>query len=119
MLFMASGCSESDKRVVVARSNDQIIGLWKGDPYVTQLGSSVETFCFRADGSVQVSNATDAGILENHGVYRLKGTITRVIVFTWASGLSANAEFVVDGDSLILKPIRGIARKYRRLKSDC
>jgi len=83
-------------------------------PFMTQLGSSVETYCFRADGTMIVSASTQAGPVSNQGKYRLEG---QRLVMTWASGGAAAGRAELRGDLLLLTPPRGEPRHYKRSRA--
>jgi hypothetical protein len=99
-----------------------LVGLWESEQFDTQLGPTTETFCFRADGSVWVSNRSAGGVLENNGTYVvMDGDPHSTIVFTWGSGASARAELSVDAQSkrLFLKATPRKSREYRKLSAGC
>lgn len=95
----------------------QIVGSWESAPFTTQLGSAVETFCFRRDNTVSVKNATQAGLLENHGTYEFNGSR---LVLRWSTGSSAAADVRLREDTLSLKSERGEWRHYKKTeRGDC
>lgn len=98
-----------------ADSSNLLVGAWQGEPRETQLGSSVETFCFRKDGTVNVKNVTQAGLIENYGMYSLDGTQLNL---TWTTGSSATVETQLRSNVLLLKSIGGWQR-YKRIESGC
>jgi hypothetical protein len=51
----------------------QLIGSWKGEPYESQLGKSVNSICFHADGTVESVIDTQAGPILAKGTYKVSG----------------------------------------------
>ena len=94
---------------------DRLVGAWRSEPDETQLGLSVETFCFRNDGTVNVTNMTQAGLLENHGAYSFDGARLSLV---WTSGTSATAEAQLRSNVLLIKSKRGW-RRYRKIETAC
>ena len=94
----------------VANSN-ALVGLWRSNAFEGQLGSSVESFCFGADGTVTTTVETQAGQLSNSGSYELAGN---VLTLRWRSGSSATLKASVDSRKLVLAAESGKARIYKR-----
>src|SRR5687768_14776025 len=112
MLFVSCGMPS---RHDIVRS-DQLIGLWESQPFESQFGRSVDTFCLKRDGTVHTRTDTQAGPLENDGTYRVTGDR---IKFAWPSGESAEGTFKIDSATMVLTPDSGKARRYERIRDSC
>jgi hypothetical protein len=68
LLVLAFGCLNHQ-----TLTQDQLVGNWKGAAYQSQFGASVNTLCFRSDGTVESVIETQAGPVIATGTYSLSG----------------------------------------------
>ena len=53
-------------------------GLWQSDPYMSQLGQSRDSICFRSDGTIESVIQTQAGPIVATGTYSLAENVLTV-----------------------------------------
>jgi len=97
----------------------RIIGQWKADPVLGQVGSGVDVLCFHADHTVDGKTETQAGALSTHGTFSSSGDQPTL---KWASGAEAGAvtkiEIARDGQTITL--VSGNRRSlFRRTGASC
>jgi hypothetical protein len=97
--------------------SSRLVGEWKSDPFVGQLGESTETYCFGSDGSVSAHTETQAGAMNNRGTYQLAGD--RVTVSWPDPGASAVMTVSWSGEHLVLTDDSQKSREYHRTSKRC
>ena len=115
-VFLLLGCHALRSDDAKSASSSDLVGAWRSAPFDTQLGTSTETFCFRADGTVVVDNSTQAGPLHNEGRYQFHGG---TLTFAWPTGATARATVKVGSETLSITSERGAVRVYRRIGAKC
>src|SRR4051812_29941384 len=98
-------------------SSVRIIGQWTSEPYDTQLGETVQRFCFRPDGTLVVNARTQAGPMDNDVAYRVAGE--KLTINTASTGSSAVLIMKWEGDDLILTGDNGKSIRFRRTAKSC
>jgi hypothetical protein len=76
-----------------------IVGKWKSETYQTQLGPTIQTFCFGADGEVIATAKTHGATLANKGKYSLN---QNRVTFTWLPASTAVFDIEWSGNDLIV-----------------
>ena len=97
--------------------SQQLTGVWKSDPYVGQLGKSVDTLCFHADGTAANLVETQAGRISGEGTYSLSGE-KLMLAFKGAAYGRVTVDARLRDDTLTLVQ-DGKAQRYRRVNSRC
>ena len=129
VLLVAIGAVSCKDRFVVVRRNVQngstkvaidqsrsIVGLWTSDPQLTQFGESTFSICFSGNGSFRTFAKTQAGPVENHGVYRLSGDS---VIFRSFDGVVAVSKIRWQEDRLVLIDQDQLSTSYRRSAGPC
>ena len=97
-----------------------IIGQWKDEPVVGQLGRGVSVLCFRADHTVVSRIETHAGVLSNHGTFSLSGD---QVTFKWADGVepqaTARIEIGSDGQTMTFFFSNDSKTLFHRTENNC
>jgi hypothetical protein len=95
----------------------QLVGSWKSDTFMTQLGSASETLCLRPDHTVSIVTTTQAGDVATTGTYSYDG---HVLTLRSAYGPASRAIVAkINLRELVLTPDSGDQRHYRRIKNTC
>lgn len=98
-------------------TQERLVGSWKGEPYSSQFGTSVNRICFRSDGTMESVVETQAGPVTATGTYSVSGdTLSLRIVDAVENPQTAKVS--VTGDTLTL--VYGQDEvKYRRIAAKC
>jgi hypothetical protein len=118
LLCFVLGCDYfAGEASVRTPSPSKLVGVWRSAPFEAQLGTSIETFCFRADGVVVVNESTQAGPLHNRGRYRFDG---KTLTLSWpTTGSSATARVKIGAQRLWITFDSGTVRVYRKIGAKC
>ena len=112
LLFLALSCA-GDR----AASRERLLGMWRSDTYMSQLGKSVDTICFRDDGTVESLVETQAGRISTSGTYSLSRHSLTLNIKDSPYG-PAIADVRVAGDVLTLV-YAADRRTYRKVSPTC
>jgi hypothetical protein len=106
-------------RCVLARKSSgvELTGVWATEPYESQLGKSVDTLCFNADGTAASLLQTQAGPISMKGRYSLVGDALTLNFKDAAYGPVTVAVRITDNDMRI--EYDTVARLYRRVPPPC
>jgi uncharacterized protein (TIGR03066 family) len=95
----------------------RIVGKWTSEPFEASVGKATQTFCFRADGTVEVHTETPAGPMSNSGTYFVE--VDRVTVKLKNPAASVELRVSWSGERLVLTDESGQARNYDRGANGC
>jgi hypothetical protein len=95
----------------------ELVGSWKSDTFMTQLGSASEALCLRPDHTMKIVTTTEAGDVATAGTYSYDG---HVLTLRSSRGTASRAIVSkIDSRALVLAPESGDQRHYKRMSSGC
>jgi major membrane immunogen (membrane-anchored lipoprotein) len=110
VLLSMAACSRTS-------SDLDLSGAWMSQPVETQLGTTIETFCFSGDGSIFRVSESSAGTTKNRGTYKLVGD---ELTLHWPdTNSSATLKVTVHSGKLVLTADTGLVREYTRESGSC
>lgn len=93
-------------------TTENLTGCWSTDVVQTQVGATIETFCFDRSGTVTTMQYDNPDHVSNRGTFRLNGD---VLTFSWPeTGASADVKISLRGDRLTMTSDRGLVRTYKK-----
>jgi hypothetical protein len=95
----------------------RIVGQWTSEPFESSVGKATQTFCFKADGTVQVRTETSAGPMSNSGNYFVE--VDRITVKLKNPVGSVELRVSWSGERLVLTDESTQARTYDRGANGC
>jgi hypothetical protein len=94
-----------------------LVGMWASSATVTQRGSTSETFCFSADGSLEWMTQTPGGSSTHRGTYKLAGNVLTIETPDLDAPQILTASMSLG--KLELTSSKGTMQKYSRVPRSC
>jgi hypothetical protein len=95
----------------------RIVGQWISEPFEASVGKANQTFCFKADGTVEVRTDIPTGPMSNSGTYFVE--VDRITVKLKNPVGSVELRVSWSGERLVLTDESAQARTYDRGANGC